>query len=75
MTGQLVTIAPMLSDLTTLAEKTDALVAVVDQLRQENTRLRHQVAQLSNDQRALQERLNAAATKLQGLLDQLPQES
>ncbi|MEY3982154.1 MAG: hypothetical protein RLZZ281_1023 [Pseudomonadota bacterium] len=74
MPRQIATIAPMLSDLSALAEKTDALVAVVDQLRQENTRLRNQIAQLSNDQRGLQDRLNAAATKLQGLLDQLPQE-
>ena len=63
----------MLNDLQLLAEKTDALVAVVTQLRSENTRLRNQNAQLTSDQRALQERLNAAATKLQGLLDQLPQ--
>ena len=63
----------MLNDLELLAEKTDALVAVVTQLRSENTRLRNQNAQLTSDQRALQERLNAAAAKLQGLLDQLPQ--
>ncbi|MFZ9345601.1 MAG: hypothetical protein ACO24A_00615 [Burkholderiaceae bacterium] len=63
----------MLNDLQLLAEKTDALVAVVTQLRSENTRLRNQNAQLTSDQRALQERLNAAAAKLQGLLDQLPQ--
>ncbi len=63
----------MLNDLQLLAEKTDALVAVVTQLRSENTRLRNQNAQLTSDQRALQERLNAAAAKLQELLDQLPQ--
>jgi uncharacterized protein (TIGR02449 family) len=63
----------MLNDLQLLAEKTDALVAVVTQLRSENTRLRNQNAQLTSDQRALQERLNAAAAKLQGLLEQLPQ--
>ena len=63
----------MMNDLQLLAEKTDALVAVVTQLRSENTRLRNQNAQLTSDQRALQERLNAAAAKLQGLLDQLPQ--
>lgn len=63
----------MLTELEMLAEKTDALVAVVNQLRSENTRLRNQIAQLSSDQRALQDRLNTAANKLQGLLDQLPQ--
>ncbi len=73
MPSHLATIAPMLNDLQLLAEKTDALVAVVTQLRSENTRLRNQNAQLTSDQRALQERLNAAAAKLQGLLDQLPQ--
>ena len=73
MPSHLATIGPMLNDLELLAEKTDALVAVVTQLRSENTRLRNQNAQLTSDQRALQERLNAAAAKLQGLLDQLPQ--
>lgn len=62
----------MITELQTLAEKTDALVAVVGALRQENTRLRSQVATLSADQRATQERLQLAAQKIETLLAELP---
>ena len=65
-------IGPMLEELQTLAEKTDALVAIVNQLRQENTRLRNQNAQLSVEHKAMLERLNQASEKLEGLIAQLP---
>lgn len=65
----------MINELQSLAEKTDALIAVVGQLRQENTRLRHQVAQLAAEQRATQERLTLAAEKIEGLLGQVPESS
>lgn len=66
------TIGPMLSELQSLSEKTDALVAIVNQLRQENTRLRNQNAQLSVDQKALNERLRQASEKLEAILERLP---
>ena len=65
----------MINHLDALAEKTDALIRVVEQLRQENTALRSRLAALHADQRGLQERLNQAAEKVAGLLEQMPQES
>ena len=69
------TIDPMINHLDALAEKTDALIRVVEQLRQENTALRSRLAALNADQRGLQERLNQAAEKVAGLLGQMPQEN
>jgi FtsZ-binding cell division protein ZapB len=69
------TIDPMINHLDALAEKTDALIRVVEQLRQENTALRSRLAALNADQRGLQERLNQAAEKVAGLLEQMPQEN
>ncbi len=66
------TIGAMLSELQSLSEKTDALVAIVNQLRQENTRLRNQNAQLSVDQKAMNERLKQASEKLESILERLP---
>jgi uncharacterized protein (TIGR02449 family) len=65
----------MINHLDALAEKTDALIRVVEQLRQENTALRSRVAASNADQRGLQERLNQAAEKVAGLLEQMPQEN
>ncbi|CAM8648341.1 MAG: hypothetical protein RL132_1217 [Pseudomonadota bacterium] len=65
----------MINHLDALAEKTDALIRVVEQLRQENTALRSRLAALNADQRGLQERLNQAAEKVAGLLEQMPQEN
>lgn len=65
----------MLNELQILSEKTDSLIATVNQLRSENTRLRNQVAQLATDQKSMQERLKTAADKVEILLNQLPQDS
>ena len=65
----------MINHLDALAEKTDVLIRVVEQLRQENTALRSRLAALNADQRGLQERLNQAAEKVAGLLEQMPQEN
>jgi uncharacterized protein (TIGR02449 family) len=65
----------MVNDINTLADKTDALIAVVNQLRQENTQLRSDVARLSAEHRDIQQRLAAAAEKVERLIHQLPQES
>lgn len=71
----MIPLAPMLNELQILSEKTDALIATVNQLRSENTRLRNQVAQLAADQKSMQERLKNAAEKVEVLLNQLPQDS
>jgi FtsZ-binding cell division protein ZapB len=72
--GQLDTITGMRDELEQLAEKTDALVAIVEQLRQENTRLRSQLAKLTATQRDMEERLTLAARRVESILEQLPQE-
>jgi len=65
----------MINQLDVLSERTDALIRVVEQLRQENTALRSKLAAVNADQRNLQERLNQAAEKVAGLLEQMPQEN
>jgi len=62
----------MLNEIQQLSEKVDALVAVVNQLRQENASLRRQSAQIMADQRDMQDRLTLAAKKVEALIDQLP---
>jgi uncharacterized protein (TIGR02449 family) len=62
----------MQTDLEQLAEKINALVAVVNQLRDENAKLRTEHAELTASQRALEERLAQAAQGVEALLNQLP---
>jgi uncharacterized protein YhaN len=62
----------MLTEIEELAEKVNALVGVANQLRQENTTLRKELAELTASQRALEGRLNQAAQGVQDLLNQLP---
>jgi cell division protein ZapB len=62
----------MHNELAALAEKTDALIAIVNQLRRENTQLRSRSAQLAAEQRLLQERLEQAAGKVEAILEKLP---
>ena len=62
----------MLNEIEVLAEKTDALIAVVNQLRQENASLRREVAQVRSAQKHAEERLITAAQKVESLLEKLP---
>jgi FtsZ-binding cell division protein ZapB len=62
----------MLNEIEVLAEKTDALIAVVNQLRQENASLRREVAQVRSAQKSAEERLITAAQKVESLLEKLP---
>ncbi len=70
--GQLDTIVRMLNEIESLAEKTDALISVVNQLRQENASLRREVAQIRAAQKNAEERLVTAAQKVESLLEKLP---
>jgi FtsZ-binding cell division protein ZapB len=70
--GQLDTIDRMLNEIESLAEKTDALISVVNQLRQENASLRREVAQIRAAQKNAEERLVTAAQKVESLLEKLP---
>lgn len=65
----------MINDIESLAEKTDAAIATLTQLRQENKQLRSEIAQLSSEHRELQQRLNTAIQKVEHLIEQLPQDS
>jgi cell division protein ZapB len=62
----------MQNELQALSEKANALIAIVEQLRRENTQLRSRSAQLTAEQRALQERLTLAAGKVEAILEKLP---
>ncbi len=62
----------MIHDIESLADKTDAVIATLNQLRQENKQLRSDIAKLSAEHRELQQRLNTAIQKVEGLIDQLP---
>ncbi len=62
----------MIHDIESLAEKTDAVIATINQLRQENKQLRSDIAKLSAEHRELQQRLSTAIQKVEGLIDQLP---
>jgi uncharacterized protein (TIGR02449 family) len=62
----------MYNELAALAEKTDALIAIVNQLRRENTQLRSRTAQLAAEQKALQDRLEQAAVRVEAILEKLP---
>ena len=64
----------MLNDLQVLAEKTNTLAGIVNQLRKENASLRQELASLSAGQRELNARIQAAAQRIETLLEQLPQD-
>lgn len=64
----------MLNDLQVLAEKTNTLAGIVNQLRKENASLRQELASLSAAQRELNTRIQAASQRVETLLEQLPQD-
>ncbi len=64
----------MLNDLQVLAEKTNTLAGIVNQLRKENASLRQELASLSAAQRELNTRIQAASQRIETLLEQLPQD-
>ncbi len=63
----------MLQDLTALHEKTEALIAAVTRLREENTRLRNQVAQMTIREQAAEQKVALAVERIETLLEKLPQ--
>ena len=62
----------MHNELQLLSEKANALIAIVDQLRRENVQLRSRSAQLAAEHKALQQRLDLAAGKIETILEKLP---
>jgi cell division protein ZapB len=63
----------MHSELDTLDQKLSQLVQLTQRLRAENIQLRQEVAAAVSQQRKSQDKVNAAAQRLETLLSQLPE--
>jgi cell division protein ZapB len=61
------------SDLTRLEQKLAALLADYNRLRAENESLKRELAKAQEQNRALTARIAAASTRLDSLLQQLPE--
>ncbi|MDX9995049.1 MAG: hypothetical protein RBS28_06965 [Rhodocyclaceae bacterium] len=64
----------MNEDLGTLEGKVEQIVALCDALRAENHRLHDRIGVLVEEKEALAERMTAARTRIEGLMDHLPAE-
>ena len=62
----------MLNELDKLNEKATQLVQITAQLRQENLTLRNHLLQSQRENSLLEQRLQAAATQVENLLQKLP---
>lgn len=62
----------MLNELDKLNEKATQLVQITTQLRQENLTLRNHLLQSQRENSLLEQRLQAAATQVENLLEKLP---
>lgn len=62
-------------ELRALEEKVAQLVELTTRLRHDNRDLRQQLAQATSDNKRLGEKVDAAKTRLERLLSQLPEES
>jgi len=62
------------AELRALEEKVGQLVELTHRLRGDNRQLRQQLAQAMNDNKRLNEKVDAAKTRLESLLSRLPEE-
>ncbi len=60
--------------LDTLESRIDQLLSVCASLRTENEALRVRVTSLDTDKQALQHKIDATATRLEALMERLPEE-
>ena len=60
------------TELASLEAKVAQFVSLCERLRAENTTLRQQLAAAQNDAKRLNERIDGAKTKLEGLINRLP---
>lgn len=67
-------ISPMDAELRGLEEQVAQLVELTHRLRSENRELRQQLAQAANDNKRLNEKVEAAKARLESLLSRLPEE-
>ena len=63
----------MEAELKSLESKLEQLINVCHQLRAENHQLRQDIATALNSNRKLEDKIGAAATRLETLLEQLPE--
>jgi cell division protein ZapB len=59
-------------ELNSLEAKVAQFVALCERLRAENTALRQQLVAAQNDAKRLNERIDGAKSRLEGLLNRLP---
>lgn len=64
----------MEADLKVLEERIGQLVELTQRLRGDNRELRQQLAQALNDNKRLNEKVDAAKARLEALLERMPQE-
>jgi uncharacterized protein (TIGR02449 family) len=62
------------AELKGLEERVGLLIELTQRLRNENRTLRQQLAQAANDNKRLNEKVDAAKAKLQTLLEKLPED-
>jgi cell division protein ZapB len=60
------------TELTSLEAKVAQFVTLCERLRAENTSLRQQLAVAQNDAKKLNEKIDGAKSRLEGLLNRLP---
>lgn len=61
------------NELKSLEQKISQLVGFCQRMREENNKLRQQVASEQNDNKHLNEKLSGAKVRLESLLTQLPE--
>jgi len=64
----------MEADLKALEDKIGQLVELTQRLRSDNRDLRQQLAQALNDNKRLEEKVDAAKARLEALLQRLPED-
>ena len=65
---------PMKGDLTALEHKVEQFLAFCQSLRAENQALRSRVAGLEDERQALVDKIDTARTRLEALMERLPEE-
>ena len=60
------------AELNSLEAKVAQFVTLCERLRAENTTLRQQLAKAQNDAKQLNEKIDGAKSRLEGLLNRLP---
>lgn len=63
------------AELSGLEERLKQLIRLTERLRDENGALRQQLATAQNDNKLLRDRVTAARTRIETLLDRLPQDA